>query len=96
MIAVTTFTDEVRETVSHKFGGSRRATAAWIVSMDGCMDEEGGDSEAPTGWFGRIGRTMLYVDSQGFVSAHRARSVQCARDEFARFEEEYSAWDEEV
>lgn len=65
---MTTFTDEVRETVSpHKFGGSRMAAACWLLSLDGCADEETGDA---TDWqyhVARIGRRLLYTDEQGFV-----------------------------
>lgn len=65
---MTTFTDEVRETVSpHKFGGSRMAAACWLISLDGSADEETGDANEWQYHASRIGRRVLYTDSQGFV-----------------------------
>ena len=69
---MTTFTDEVRATVSpHKFGGDRRAAAAWLVTLDGCEDEQDGDVERFGMWFARIGRTIVATDEQGFVWCER-------------------------
>lgn len=65
---MTTFTDEIRETVSpHKFGGSRMAAACWLISLDGCADEETGDANEWLYHAARIGRRILYTDDQGFV-----------------------------
>lgn len=65
---MTAFTDEVRQTVSpHKFGGSRIAAACWLVSLDGCADEETGDANEWQYHASRIGRRILYTDSAGFV-----------------------------
>jgi hypothetical protein len=68
---MTRLTDEVRETVSpHKFGGSRKAAAAWIISGEGSADDESGDVDAG-GYFARIGRHVLVCDSAGFVGVTR-------------------------
>lgn len=65
---MTTFTDEVRETVSpHKFGGSRIAAACWLLSLDGSEDEHTGDASDWQFYAARFGRRILYTDSQGFV-----------------------------
>lgn len=65
---MTTFTDEVRETVSpHKFNGDRMAAACWLVSLDGSADEETGDASEWHYYAARIGRRLLYTDSHGFV-----------------------------
>lgn len=67
---MTAFTDEVREAYGegHKFG-SRRAAVAWLVTLAGAHDEETGDAIEWTTWMGRIGRTIVETDSQGFVYA---------------------------
>jgi hypothetical protein len=88
---VTTFTDEVRDTVSpHKFGGSRRAAAAWLISHD--ADEQTGDAQDYGAWSARIGRTILTCDSQGFVDAARYDTEDLARREFERLDREYQTW----
>ncbi len=79
---MTRLSEEVRATVSpHKFGDSRRAAAAWILSGEGMADEETGDVDAG-GYFARIGRTVVSCDSQGFVDATRYPSEAEARDVF--------------
>ena len=66
---MTTFTEEVRETVSpHKFGGDRMAAALWLLMLDNGEDESTGNA---TEWHfsaDRFGRRILFCDSFGFVS----------------------------
>lgn len=79
---MTRLTEEVRQTVSpHKFGGSRRAAAAWIISGEGFADEESGDVDEG-GYFARIGRTVLKCDTQGFVGATKYDNEYDAREAF--------------
>ncbi len=89
---MTAFTDEVRDTVSpYKFSGSRRAAAAWLFSLDGC-DEESGDVDSPTGWFGRVGRDIVGSDDRGFVWTTKYANESQARSEYETLNERYSEW----
>ncbi len=89
---MTTFTDEVRDLVSpHKFGGDRRAAAAYLVSLDGCCDETTGDVDWER-WYCRIGRTVLTCDSQGFVDCYRHPSEEAAVTAFRAVDEDYGDW----
>jgi len=93
---MTAFSDEVRDTVSpYKFGGSRRAAAAWLVTLDGGEDEQSGNSEAPTGWFARVGRTIVSTDSQGFVYVEKFSTTEAAAEAFASLDAEYAEWDDD-
>ncbi len=90
---MTTFTDEVRDTVSpHKFGGSRRAAAAWLISLDGCCDETTGDVDWYA-WYGRIGRTILQCDSLGFVDAFKYATEAEARQTFQKIDQDFAAYE---
>lgn len=87
---MTTFTDEVREATGsgHKFS-SRRAAAAWLVSLDGCLDEQTGSVEYSCGWMGRIGRTILEEDDRGFVTCSTFAKESDAIAVFNATDEEY-------
>jgi len=90
---MTTFTDEVRATVSPwKFGGSRRAAAAYLVSLDGCADAETGDAHVWYGWAARIGRTVLLVTDHGFVYATRYPSDEAAQAVLDLIDSDYGAF----
>lgn len=90
---MTTFTDEVRETVSpHKFGGDRRAAAAWLVTLDGCEDEQSGDVDGFGMWFARVGRTIVATDDQGFVWCERFPHELRALRRFEAMNEEYGSY----
>lgn len=87
-----TFRDEVRDIVSpHKFGGSRRAAIAYLISRDGSCDEETGSVDYH-GWYGRIGRTIISENSQGFVYANRYSSEDEAKRAFQAVAEDYDTW----
>lgn len=87
---MTQFTDEVRDTVSpYKFGGSRRAAALYLASLDGCEDESTGDCTEWGLYVSRFGRNLLTIDSQGFVSAERFDTDLAACERFWDIADEY-------
>ena len=93
---MTTFTDEIRETVSpHKFGGDRMAAALWLLSLHGGADEETGDACDWHFWCARLGRWLLYCGCSGFVSSERFATEDAAKIAFAEIDAEYSASDED-
>lgn len=76
---MTTFSDEVRQAESpYKFGGSRRAAAAWLASLDGTCDDEAWSSTDGIGWIGRIGRRVIEENPQGFVTCERFKQESVA------------------
>ena len=89
---MTIFTDEVRETVSpHKFGGSRKAAALYLSSLDSGEDEQTGDVEFGL-WVARFGRHLLLEDSQGFVWCESFRDEKEAELKFQDIDNEYCDW----
>lgn len=89
---MTAFSDEVRQIVSpHKFGGSRRAAAAYLVDLDGCADEVTGDTCDWQFYAARIGRRVLIVDDQGFVDCERYVSEVGAVRRFDAIAADYGA-----
>jgi hypothetical protein len=92
---MTAFSDGVREVVSpYKFGGSRRAAACYLLSLDSSYDEASGDVDSPTGWFARFDRTLLYCDSLGFVYVEKFPTIEKATEAFASLDNEYAEWDD--
>jgi hypothetical protein len=91
---MTTLTDDVRDmwTPWGKYG-SRRACIAWLVSLDGCHDEETGSIDWDV-WLGRIGRTVVSQDDRGFVDAIRYPTEEEAEEVMTKANEAYSAWEE--
>lgn len=72
---MTTFTDEIRETVSpHKFGGDRRAAMLWLLMLESGQDDETGDAQEWSYWVGRFGRRLLYTYDSGAVEARLCAS----------------------
>jgi hypothetical protein len=88
---VTTFTEEVRDTLgSTKFSDNRRAAAAHLLSMDtSWLDEETGSTGEWTLWCARLGRTLLIEDEYGFVTCDRYATVKEAEQAFALIANEY-------
>lgn len=92
---MTQFTDEVRETVSpHKFGGSRKAAALWLSSMESGQDEETGSVDFGV-WVGRFGRHLLCEDSQGFVWVESFKTLSSAVAKFEDIDREYCDWSDD-
>lgn len=86
---MTTFTEEVRDLVSpHKFGGSRRTAALYLISLDGGLDEQTGDVDWDY-WCGRCDRDLLFVDTQGFCWHEHYAGEQEAKIRFEQIEQEY-------
>jgi hypothetical protein len=93
---MTSFTDEVRETVSpHKFGGDRMAAALYLLSLDSGQDEATGDAVDWEVWAARFGRRILICDGQGFVYQTAYKSEEIARKEFALIDAEYAKYADE-
>lgn len=55
-------------------------------------DETSGDVESPTGWFGRAGRWLVTISSQGFVYGYRFASVALAKSEFESLDMIFADW----
>lgn len=92
---MTTFTDEVRETVSpHKFGDSRAAAALWLSSLESGQDEETGSTEWDV-WVARFGRRLLCCDDQGFVWVNTFPTEHEAQAAFNKVDAEYAEWDDD-
>lgn len=87
-----------RETAAHKYGGDPLAEYLDMLALDGFYaDDESGDVEAPTGWFGRFGKRLLHHDEQGFVEVVRYASASDATAAFGMLEDEYDIWaDDEI
>lgn len=66
------------------------------LHLNGGADEASGSVEAPTGWFARLGRHLLYEDSQGFVTRQRFASIDAAKDHYQTLENEFFEWDDDV
>ena len=86
---------ECRETISPwKFGGSRRATLLWLLSMDSGQDEETGTTEWGV-WCARFGRDLLFTDDQGFVWSEKHFDEAAAKVAFDAIDAAYAEWNEE-
>lgn len=64
------------------------------LHMNGGADEASGDVIAPTGWFARLGRHILYEDDHGFVSRERFNSIDAAKRHYVSLENEFFEWDD--
>jgi hypothetical protein len=63
------------------------------LSLDSGWDESSGNVDAPTGWFARFGRRMLFEDSQGFVESGRWPTEREATEVFEALNARYSEWE---
>lgn len=65
---------------------------AALVDTEDWYDEKSGDVEAPTGWFGLAGRSIISHDSDGSVRRHRYGSRAEARAIFDALDSAYGSW----
>lgn len=79
-------TDQYR----HKYSD---AIAEWLDMHPDYEDESTGDTEAPTGYVARFGRTLLTTDSRGFVDRDTYRTVEEARRALDDIADEYYSWE---
>lgn len=63
-----------------------------FIDENDLYDETSGDVESPTGWFGRAGRWLVTISSQGFVYGHRFASVALAKDEYESLDLMFADW----
>ena len=81
---------EARESVAHpgKFEGeSPMVPILWDMVLDSCEDESEGDATEGIGFMARIGRWILFLGTDGFVSGTRFRTVALAESEIESFRE---------
>lgn len=87
--------EEYAETVAGPGGFEGESPIVpFIVDRD-LFDEQSGNVEAPTGWFGRAGRWAIVCDSVGFWHAFKYQTLAEAVAWFEETEREYAAWDNE-
>lgn len=67
-------------------------SALETISLNGFADEESGDSESPTGYFYRIDRWIVVIDSAGFSYLTPWTTEAEAKKDFEQMEHEYSLY----
>ena len=81
---------EARETVARpgKFEHeSPMVPILWDLCLDGFEDDSAGDATDGIGFMARIGRWILFLDTDGFVTGRRLRTVAPAEAEIESFRE---------
>lgn len=62
------------------------------IYMNGMADEVSGDVDAPSGHFYRVGRYIVFTDSQGFRNLFSYQTTDLAKQDFEYYDREYSRW----
>ena len=62
------------------------------IYMNGCADEVSGDVDAPSGHFYRVGRYIVFTDSQGFRNLFSYATTDLAKQDFEYYDREYARW----
>lgn len=81
----------MEQAVPGRYEGTDSVLAATLdaLVMDGQADDETGDVDS-LGHLARVGRFLLWTDSQGFRTAEACETEDAARAEFAAFDAEYA------
>ena len=77
---------DARETVEHPGKFERESPMVpilWDLILDGGMDEDAGDATEGIGYAARVGRWIISLSTDGFVTGCRYRTLDEAEREFA-------------
>lgn len=80
-----------------KFEGESPIVAyLWELCANGAEDEFSGTSDAPTGWFARLGKWLITATDRGFVHGDKFPTLDSAREEFALRDAQFAQWDSDL
>ena len=72
---------------------SQELAACECIHAAGGQDAQSGDVDSPTGYFYRVDRWIVVVDTLGFLYLHEYQTEDEASKAFGVLDDKYSEWD---